>query len=166
MARPLPPEPDPGNPGETPFLRFDLGVATYPPNTIYRDAEVLLRQLDEGKRSSAIFEQLIRKSFVGGQHGVLCESTWFDLFQRFLVYRSDATKDKVAVERHCIDALKLMCRRPHEDAWPLLREFIFDTLKIFADRLLILGRHRRITLAAGVLRTFGIGRIGVVLAIG
>jgi hypothetical protein len=138
MARSPRPEPDLGNPEETPFLRFDLGEVMYPPNTIYRDAAVLLRQLDEGKRSSLVLDQLIRKGPVGGQDGVLRESTWFDLFQRFLIYRSDATKDKAAAERHSIDALKLMCRRPHEDAWSLLREFIttrVDELSGWSDSL-------------------------------
>jgi hypothetical protein len=138
MTRSPRPEPDLGNPDETPFLRFDLGEVMYPPNTIYRDAEVLLRQLDEGKRSSVIIGQLIRKGPVGGQYGVLRESTWFDLFRRFLIYRSDAMKDKAAAERNCIDALKLMCRRPHEDAWLLLREFIItrvDELSGWSDSL-------------------------------
>jgi hypothetical protein len=138
MIRRPRPEHDLGNPGETPFVRFDLGGAMYPSNTIYSDAEALLKQLEEDQRPLAILEQLIREGPVGGQYGVLRESTWFDLFQRFLTYRFDVTKDKVAAEKHCINALRIMCRRPHKDAWPLLREFIIsrvDELSGWSDSL-------------------------------
>ena len=107
-------------------MRFDLGGAMYPPNKIYSDAEVLLKQLEENQRPSAIVEQLIREGPVVGQYGVLRESTWFDLFRRFLTYRSDVTKDKAAAEKHCVDALRIICRRPHQEAWPPLREFIIS----------------------------------------
>ena len=103
-----------------------LGKPCIRPIPVYSDAEVLLKQLEENQRPSVIVGQLIRKGPVGGQYGLLRESTWFDLFRRFLTYRSYATKDMATAEKHCIDALKIMCRRPHQEAWPPLREFIIS----------------------------------------
>lgn len=125
MRKPLSPPPDVGDPEATPFVRFDRGTL-YPPNEIYQAAETVLEGL---KTSSApeLFKMLIRRGLVGGQYGVLRESTWFAILNRFLNYHS-AAEDSSTAQAHCIEALRIAVHRPHEEAWLVLREFILKRI--------------------------------------
>jgi hypothetical protein len=122
MRKPALQQVDFGDPGKTPFVRFDLGVL-YPPNKIYQATETVLGGLGTSNIAE-LLGRLIRKGQVGGTFGVLCESTWFALIQNFLTYHTEAVADVEQAEAYCLEALKIMVRRPHEEAWPVLRQFI------------------------------------------
>ena len=95
----------------------------YPSNEIYQAAGTVLRGLEE-RAAPELFKELIRKGPVGGQYGTLRDSTWFAVLNRFLKYHSAAAANQAKAEAHCIEALRIMVRRPHEEAWLALREFI------------------------------------------
>jgi hypothetical protein len=122
MKKSSTPPPDVGDPATTPFVRFDL-VTMYPSNEIYQAAGTVLRGLEE-RAAPELFKELIRKGPVGGQYGTLRDSTWFAVLNRFLKYHSAAAANQAKAEAHCIEALRIMVRRPHEEAWLALREFI------------------------------------------
>ena len=126
MKKSSTPPPDVGNPENTPFVRFDLGKM-YPANEIYQATELFLRGL-EGRAAPELLKELIRKGPVGGQYGVLRDSTWFAVLERFLKYHVAADADKSKAEAHCLEALRIMVCRPHEEAWPVLREYLFSKI--------------------------------------
>jgi hypothetical protein len=99
----------------------------YPPNEIYQAAEAVLRGLDE-HAAPELFKGLILKGPVGGQYGVLRGSTWFAILYRFLKYRLDGATNNGEAEANCVEALKIMVRRPHEEAWLSLRNFILSNI--------------------------------------
>jgi hypothetical protein len=115
------PPQDVGDPEKTPFVRFDHGTL-YPSNDIYQAAETVLVGLRDST-APELFKVLIRRGLVGGQYGILRDSTWFAILNRFLNYHS-AAEDSPTAKAHCIEALRLMVRRPHEDAWLALREYV------------------------------------------
>jgi hypothetical protein len=113
---------DHGDPTKTPFVRFDLGTL-YPPNSIYTCAVVALEQLTS-KSSSEAFKDLILRGPIGGSYGVLPDSTWFAVLYNFFRYHQQRNTGFSNAEECCKEALRLMIRRPHDAAWPLLRDFI------------------------------------------
>jgi hypothetical protein len=116
--------PDTGDPNTTPFVRFDMG-ALYPSTDIHGAAETVLKVY--GTRPTAeVFKELVREGPVGGQYGVLRESTWFAVLQNFLIYNEAGATGVKDAEARCIEALSIMVHRPHEEAWPPLREYIIQ----------------------------------------
>ncbi|MDR5730644.1 MAG: hypothetical protein RB191_24810, partial [Terriglobia bacterium] len=73
MGKSLSPPPDIGDPEKTPFVRFDPNTM-YPSNEIYQAAETVLEGL-ENCAAPELFKKLIRKGAVGGQYGILRDST-------------------------------------------------------------------------------------------
>ncbi len=116
-----------GDPEASPFVRYDHGTPLYPPNNLYESAEVVLERL-RTQEISLTFDQLIEKGSYRGNYGVLPHSTWFAVLGSFFHYRTGDKPDVSGWMDLCIEALKLMVRRPHQAAWSDLREFLRENI--------------------------------------
>ena len=112
-----------GDPDVTPFVRYDHGTPLYPPTNLYECAEIVLGKL-RIQDIKSIFDQLIEKGSYVGNYGVLPRSTWFAVLGSFFRYRVTEELDVSGWEELCEEALKLMMLRPHQAAWPKLKEFL------------------------------------------
>src|SRR3984957_18213344 len=116
-----------GDPELTPFVRYDHGTPLYPPNNLYECAQTVLEALATRDVAST-FSKLIQKGSYMGQYGVLPNSTWFGVLGSYFRYRTGDRPDNSRWMEHCISALKLMMRRPHQTAWPEVKEFLRENL--------------------------------------
>jgi hypothetical protein len=112
-----------GDPESSPFVRYDHGTPLYPPNDVYECAQTVLNELKASDVNST-FEKLIQRGSYMGQYGVLPQSTWFAVLGSFFHYRTGERPDMAGWMECCLAGLRLMMRRPHQEAWPDLKEFL------------------------------------------
>jgi len=127
--RKIPPQQpfDVGTPETTPFVRFNHGMALYPPNDIYSAAQTVI----EGFNTTAapdLFKVLIKRGRIYGQFGVLPESTWYSVLNNFLNYHIGGSSNKAATLDDCVRAIQIMNCRPCEDAWLELKNYLIEKI--------------------------------------
>ena len=113
---------DIGEPEKTPFVRFDGGTV-YPPNNIYEAAQNVLDGL-KTHTAPELFNSLIKKGVVQGQYRVLPDSTWYAVLNNFLHYHARGAYNQRSSIDSCVRALQIMVKRPCEDAWRELRDYL------------------------------------------
>src|SRR5579863_437112 len=114
-----------GDQERTPFVRFDP-IPIFPENNIHACAEQILTAHTTGTADP--FSSLIKRGPLGGQYGILPESTWFALIRSFFEYARQAHGALPAWTDYCWRALEIMARRPHQQAWPALRDLLVGNL--------------------------------------
>jgi hypothetical protein len=113
-----------GEPEKTPFVRFDAGIV-YPPNNIYESAQSVLDGL-KSQDALELFNSLIKKGVVHGQYRVLPDSTWYAVLNNFLHYHARGASNQRKSIDSCVRALQIMIKRPCEDAWRELRDYLIE----------------------------------------
>ena len=63
-----------------------------------------------------------------GQYRVLPDSTWFAVLNSFLHYHARGASNQRSSIDSCVRALQIMVKRPCEDAWRELRDYLVKTL--------------------------------------
>jgi len=114
-----------GDPERTPFVRFDP-VPIFPENDILRCAEQILAAHDGGGADP--FPTFIKRGPLGGQYGILPESTWFALIASSFEYARRAEGALPTWSDYCWRALEIMVRKPPDQAWTTLRELLLGRL--------------------------------------
>jgi hypothetical protein len=117
-----------GNPETTPFVRFISGTALYPAPTLYEASKTFFDRY-RGDDLAPIMKELVKKGPVAGQYGLLLDATWFAILNTFLLY-TGAGEGITDWQKHCVEALSLMCERPHGEAWKHLKTFLLDKIDI------------------------------------
>jgi hypothetical protein len=112
----------------SPFIRFVGGTAVVPPNTVYDNAHEVLSKLRDGQPRSGVFTELTKTGLVGGQRTVLPESTWYALLKDYLTFYAHEFSDSEPLDRMLIECLGIMVRRPHEEAWNALQDFLLKAI--------------------------------------
>jgi hypothetical protein len=111
-----------GDPEKTPFVRFDAGTPSYPPNCIYESAQKVIGQIDRTDVAD-ICDSLVQMTSLGGQHVVSPQTTWFAILRAFFKYRGDETTAPNSQLRSR-EALEIMVELPNETAWNNLKTFV------------------------------------------
>lgn len=114
-----------GDPERTPFVRFD-SLPIYPENNICDCATQLLAVRRSGAADP--FSDLIKRGPLGGTFGVLPEYTWFALIKSFFDYAAAAQASLPTWADYCWRALEIMTQRPHQQAWPALKELLLGNI--------------------------------------
>jgi hypothetical protein len=114
-----------GDPAQTPFVRFDP-LPIYPENNLYDCAAQLLAAHRDGVADP--FSDLIKRGPLGGTFGILPECTWFALIKSFFDYAATVQGSLPDWADYCWRALEIMTRRPHQEAWPALRELVLGNI--------------------------------------
>ena len=118
-----------GNPETTPFVRFVSGTGLYPAPTLYEASKTFFERYS-GNDPVPIIKELVKKGPVAGHYGVLLDATWFAILHTFLLYNTGAGEGITDWQKHCVEALSLMCERPHGEAWKRLKAFLLEKIDI------------------------------------
>jgi hypothetical protein len=74
------------------------------------------------KSANEVFGELVKRGPIGGQYAVLPETTWYALFKDYLaLFPSSTFTDTQPL---LVEALKIISRSPHENAWEQLEDFL------------------------------------------
>jgi hypothetical protein len=79
-------------------------------------------------RRSCSVRSFIKKGVIHGQYRVLPDSTWYAVLNNFLNYQTAGASNQASSLAYCIRALEIMVRRPCEDAWRELRDFLIKEI--------------------------------------